>query len=163
MNISYRLAITAVAVCAALLLAAVSGQAQLPKDPEERAKVIAVTDPNGAVNELRRFQNDGNLKAAPVAPLALLQLATYLREEVYYHPEKLVMEQKARRIIHGLFDAFAGEPRLLPRPVQERLDGTDRYRVVCDFVSGLTDRSALDLYNRLFETYEFGFGGGTTP
>jgi len=30
-------------------------------------------------------------------------------------------------------------------------------------VSGLTDRSALDLYNRLFETYEFGFGGGTTP
>src|SRR5436309_944919 len=93
----------------------------------------------------------------------LQQLATYLREEVYYHPEKLVMEQKARRIIHGLFDAFAGEPRLLPRPVQERLDGTDRYRVVCDFVSGLTDRSALDLYNRLFETYEFGFGGGTTP
>ena len=93
----------------------------------------------------------------------LQQLATYLREEVYYHPEKLVMEQKARRIIRGLFDAFVDEPRLLPRPIQERLDGTDRYRVVCDFVSGLTDRSALDLYNRLFETYEFGFGGGTTP
>lgn len=93
----------------------------------------------------------------------LSQLATYLREEVYYHPEKLVMEQKARRVIRGLFEAFVGEPRLLPRPVQERLDGTDRYRVVCDFVSGLTDRSALDLYNRLYETYEFGFGGGTTP
>ncbi len=93
----------------------------------------------------------------------LRQLATYLREEVYYHPEKLVMEQKARRIIRGLFDACVGEPRLLPRPVQERLDGADRHRVVCDFVSGLTDRSALDLYNRLFETYEFGFGGGTTP
>ena len=77
--------------------------------------------------------------------------------------EKLVMEQKARRIIRGLFDAFVDEPRLLPRPIQERLDGTDRHRVVCDFVSGLTDRSALDLYNRLFETYEFGFGGGTTP
>jgi TolA-binding protein len=45
----------------------------------ERAKVIAATDPNGAINELRRFQNDGNLKAAAVAPMALLQLATYLR------------------------------------------------------------------------------------
>jgi TolA-binding protein len=45
----------------------------------ERAKVIAATDPNGAINELRRFQNDGTLKAAPVAPMALLQLATYLR------------------------------------------------------------------------------------
>lgn len=93
----------------------------------------------------------------------LRQLATYLREEVYYHPDKLAMEQKARRIIRGLFEAFTSEPRLLPRPVQERLEGSDRYRVVCDYVSGLTDRSALDLYNRLFETYEFGFGGGTSP
>jgi TolA-binding protein len=47
----------------------------------ERAKVIAVNDLNGAVNELRRFQNDGNLKAPPVAPMALLQLATYLRAQ----------------------------------------------------------------------------------
>jgi len=93
----------------------------------------------------------------------LSQLATYLREEVYYHPEKLVMEQKARRVIRGLFEVFVDEPRLLPRPIQEQLDGADRHRVVCDYVSGLTDRSALDAYNRLFETYEFGFGGGTTP
>src|SRR3989442_5653948 len=41
----------------------------------------------------------------------LQHLATNLREEVYYHPEKLVMEQKARRIIRGLFDAFGDEPR----------------------------------------------------
>jgi TolA-binding protein len=47
----------------------------------ERAKVIAANDVNGAVNELRRFQNDGNLKAAPVAPMALLQLAMYLRAQ----------------------------------------------------------------------------------
>jgi cellulose synthase operon protein C len=47
----------------------------------ERAKVIAATDVNGAVNELRRFQNDANLKVAPVAPTALLQLATYLRNQ----------------------------------------------------------------------------------
>lgn len=91
----------------------------------------------------------------------LRQLAHYLREVVYYHPEKLVMEQKARRIVRGLFDAFAREPRLLPRGVQERLEGAEAHRVVCDHVSSMTDRSALDLYNRLFETYEIGFGGGT--
>ncbi len=45
----------------------------------ERAKVLAAADMNGAINELRRFQNDGMLKVAPVAPMALLQLATYLR------------------------------------------------------------------------------------
>jgi TolA-binding protein len=45
----------------------------------ERAKCIAQGgDPNGAINELRRFTNDP-LKQAPVAPLALLELATLLR------------------------------------------------------------------------------------
>jgi dGTP triphosphohydrolase len=54
------------------------------------------------------------------------------------------------------------EPRLLPRVVQERLDAADPYRVTCDYVSGMTDRYALDLYSRAFETYEIGFGG-TAP
>jgi TolA-binding protein len=46
----------------------------------ERAKVLAQTgDANGAVNELRRFTNDATLKAAPIAPMAVLRLATLLR------------------------------------------------------------------------------------
>jgi TolA-binding protein len=55
---------------------------QNPLQPQavlERAKCIALAgDVNGAVNELRRFTNDP-LKQAPVAPLALLELATLLR------------------------------------------------------------------------------------
>src|SRR5262249_11381669 len=52
-----------------------------PNSVLERAKVIAVTDPNGGINELRHFQNDVNLKAAPIAPMALLELATFLRAQ----------------------------------------------------------------------------------
>jgi TolA-binding protein len=45
----------------------------------ERAKVLARNkDINGAINELRRFLNDP-LKKTPVAPMALLHLATLLR------------------------------------------------------------------------------------
>jgi TolA-binding protein len=58
---------------------------QFPQNPLqaqavlERAKCMAQAgDGNGAVNELRRFTNDP-LKQAPVAPLALLELATLLR------------------------------------------------------------------------------------
>src|SRR6185437_11214615 len=58
---------------------------RFPKDPIqpqahfERAKVLARNkDINGAINELRRFLNDP-LKNAPVAPMALLHLATLLR------------------------------------------------------------------------------------
>jgi TolA-binding protein len=56
---------------------------QAPENPTavfERAKVIGMSgDPNGAMNELRRFSGDAGLKASPVAPMALLQLATILR------------------------------------------------------------------------------------
>jgi TolA-binding protein len=45
----------------------------------ERAKVLAAQgDVNGAINELRRFTNDP-LKNSRPAPLALVQMATYLR------------------------------------------------------------------------------------
>jgi TolA-binding protein len=59
---------------------------QFPKHPLmpqavfERAKCIAQAgDVNGAINELRRFTNDPALQAAPVGPMAVLQLATLLR------------------------------------------------------------------------------------
>lgn len=58
---------------------------RFPKDPLqpqaifERAKVLArAKDVNGAINELRRFLNDP-LKSAPIAPMAVLHLATLLR------------------------------------------------------------------------------------
>ncbi len=93
----------------------------------------------------------------------LRQLAFYLRDVVYFHPDKLLMEQKARRIVRGLFELFVKEPRLLPRVTQERLEIAAVHQVVRDYISGMTDRFALDRYNRLFETYEIGFGGSTTP
>lgn len=60
---------------------------RFPKDPVqpnalfERAKVLARgRDMGGASNELRRFLNDP-LKKTPVAPMALLHLATLLRSQ----------------------------------------------------------------------------------
>lgn len=48
----------------------------------ERAKVMAAMgDVNGAVNELRRFTNDPLRQYTQVAPMALIQLATYLRAQ----------------------------------------------------------------------------------
>jgi TolA-binding protein len=51
----------------------------VPQATFERAKVLALAnDVNGAINELKRFSGDP-LKKSPVAPMALLHLATILR------------------------------------------------------------------------------------
>ncbi len=53
---------------------------QAPYASFERAKVLAAQkDVNGAMNELRRFTNNDPLKNSPIAPMALLELATLLR------------------------------------------------------------------------------------
>lgn len=53
--------------------------AAVPRAVLERAKALAaLNDPNGALNELKRFQTDP-LRKSPLAPLALLQLATIQR------------------------------------------------------------------------------------
>src|SRR5262249_3188901 len=52
-----------------------------PQAVLERAKCLAQAgDPNGAVNELRRFTGDP-LRQAPIAPMGVLELATLLRAQ----------------------------------------------------------------------------------
>jgi dGTPase len=109
------------------------------------------------------MHHDGRVVVmSPLLDTQLRQLASYLRDVVYHHPEKLLIEHKARRVARGLFEMFIREPRLLPRVTQERLQTADVHRVVCDYISGMTDRFALDLYGRMYESYEIGYGGGAT-
>lgn len=107
----------------------------------------------------------------------LTELKNYLYERVYYDPRTVRMVHKGRMVLRRLFEAFIDNPAMLPRHVQERLevasversvkDGdstgetarTVRYRVVCDYLSAMTDRHAMDLYNTLFEPYESSLHG----
>jgi TolA-binding protein len=87
---------------------------QYPKAPEagaaalERAKVMALQgDKGGATNALRAFQNDGNLKQTPSAPLAAVALATLLREQNQAAQAVQVL-QTARQDYEG---KLAGDPQ----------------------------------------------------
>jgi len=124
----------------------------------ERIQTARVTSAEAAMTTPQRLIQMSESRSGQ-----LHQLALYLRDVVYFHPDKLLMEQKARRIVRALFEVFINEPRLLPRVTQERLDGAAHHQVVCDYISGMTDRFALDRYNRLFETYEVSFGSTTSP
>jgi len=89
------------------------------------------------------------------------RLRRYLHKRVYKSPVVLNMCTKGRRILRALFDHFIQHADHLPRGVQARwpggvapLDARERSSVVIDFVAALTDRSAMDWYQALFEPYE---------
>jgi len=86
------------------------------------------------------------------------QLRDTLYQQVYTNPVVLMMLQKGRKIVRELFQAYIEEPRLLPGAVQQKLRQAPgeqgRYRIVCDYIAGMTDRFAMDTYQMMFEPYE---------
>ncbi|HUW82706.1 MAG TPA: dNTP triphosphohydrolase [Phycisphaerae bacterium] len=82
------------------------------------------------------------------------QIETFLRDRVYLHDRLTRMDAQARRWVAALFEAYAGRPRLLPDRFAGRIDDQGVYRVVCDYVAGMTDRFCQDECRRLFEPAE---------
>lgn len=82
-----------------------------------------------------------------------LALKHFLFQNLYRHYRVMRMAGKARRLIHGLFEAFTSEPRLLPREYQDRAEA-DRPRAVCDYIAGMTDRYAILEHRRIFDIEE---------
>jgi len=67
-------------------------------------------------------------------------------------------------IISRIFHHLEGKPDMLPGSFKFRFKRAEskkaRCRIIADYISGMTDRYAMDLYQMMFEPYEkvmFGF------
>ncbi|AZY47756.1 deoxyguanosinetriphosphate triphosphohydrolase [Bordetella avium] len=77
-------------------------------------------------------------------------LKKFLFDNLYRHYKVMRMTTKARRIVRELFEAFLGDPRLLP-PDYRRDDDREQARAISDYIAGMTDRYAISEHRRLFE------------
>ena len=81
-------------------------------------------------------------------------LQSFLSTRMYRHPRVLDIMDRAQRVIRDLFEAYINDPMLLPpdwRDDQYADDKAHYARQVCDFLSGMTDRFALEQHKRLFD------------
>jgi dGTPase len=84
-------------------------------------------------------------------------LKAFLHERMYRHFRVNRMTSKARRAVRDLFVLFVAEPECLPSEWQAQIKGreaSDRARLVCDYIAGMTDRYALDEHRRVYDLYE---------
>lgn len=83
------------------------------------------------------------------------ELKTYLYQNMYRHYRVVRMAHKAEHFISSLFQAYMAEPEQLPNTTQQRLkEGSDPLpRNVCDYIAGMTDRYALQEYQKLFDPF----------
>ena len=80
-------------------------------------------------------------------------LKKFLFERMYRHYRMVRMQEKAERFITDMFNAYIKEPDMLPNDVQNRLAETSLHRAVADYIAGMTDRYALDEWQKLFDPY----------
>ncbi len=92
------------------------------------------------------------------------RLKNFLFENVYKRPQVCIMNEKGKLILSRLFSHLEKGPDMLPRILKNRFeqagDRKTRRRIIADYISGMTDRYAMDLYQMMFEPYEkimFGF------
>ncbi len=78
------------------------------------------------------------------------KLRSFLFEHVYLNPKAKSEEGKAQELLVRLFEYYVKNPDKLPPHYRKRADIDSVERRVCDFLSGMTDRYAIELYSDLY-------------
>ena len=91
---------------------------------------------------------------SPEFGVKIKALKAFLYQRMYRHYRLVRMQTKAERFISEMFTAYMKEPEMLPEPTQQRLTDIPLPRVITDYIAGMTDRYALQEWERLFVPYE---------
>ncbi len=89
---------------------------------------------------------------------ATCALRAFLFDTVYVHPEAKGQEGKAEKMLEILFEYFCENPAMLPKEYIETVFCEGAERAVCDYIAGMTDRYAINVYKSLFIPKVWGEG-----
>ena len=79
------------------------------------------------------------------------EIRNYLYENVYNHPKLIDKKSNAENIIFKLFEYYIKNFNLLPSDWLSKNNFEIKERIICDYISGMTDRYASKLYRSIYE------------
>lgn len=82
------------------------------------------------------------------------EFQAFLHDRLYRHYRVMQTANKAQKFVRSLFGEFLAHPEDLPDDFRERVNAEGVHRVACDYIAGMTDRYAQDIYQKLFYPYE---------
>ena len=78
-------------------------------------------------------------------------IKAFLFAHMYRHPSVKSVRDKADAIVRRLFEAYLGDPSIMPPGWAEKAGEGERARAVADYIAGMTDRFAIQEHARLFD------------
>lgn len=77
-------------------------------------------------------------------------LRKFMFENVYEDKVAKREDAKSKALLISLYEYFCANPEKMPREYFVNVENEGVERCVCDYVSGMTDRYAIELYNELY-------------
>ena len=90
------------------------------------------------------------IRMSPEIQEATNRLRAFMFESVYTNPVAKSQDAKAKEMLGQLFRYFVGHPEEMPALYRDNIESDGVERCVCDFVSGMTDRYAIESYKERF-------------
>ena len=105
---------------------------------------------NSILTDIIAHSGDGELRMSPDMQEAVDVFTTFMYEGVYYNPIAKGEERKVQNILGSIWQYYVNHIAELPAVYQSIADDEGPQRAVCDYVSGMTDSYALEVYSELF-------------
>ena len=130
--------------------------------PENAVKVLGKRTKeriNTAIADIYE-QSSGKpyVKMSDEVMAATNELRTFMFARVYKLTNKS-MQDRAERMLTQMFRYFMENVEKLPAPYLKLLERFDKEQVVCDYLSGMTDRYAITVFESIFIPATFSLGG----
>jgi dGTPase len=113
---------------------------------EKRISAAGVT----SADDVRR-QPTPLVQYSPARRALNLELRRYLYKNLYYNPVVHVPNLRAVRMLADLFRHFLKHPAEMGEQARKRVRSAGRYRAICDYLAGMTDRYAMLEHQRIFK------------
>ena len=122
--------------------------------PSELSEILGYTHSN-RINTMVTSVIEGSkelddIKITPEVGEATKKLREFLFDRVYLNSAAKKEEQKAVGMLKQLFGYFCKYPEKMPEFYYNNTKEEAVERCVCDYVAGMTDRYAIELYKELF-------------
>ena len=92
------------------------------------------------------------VEMSPAVEKAYGQFRDFMFENVYTNPKAKGEEEKAMGIVERLYEYYHEHIGLLPGYLRRRMEqfGDSKERIVCDYISAMTDRFAIARYEEIY-------------
>lgn len=123
---------------------------EVPEIIQERIGTRNSQRINSLITDLIQNSGSGAIRMSPEMQAAFDQFHEFMYNAVYLNQKAKGEEHKVYNIIEGIWEYYIRHPEQLPddyRIIQEQ-EGLER--AVCDYISGMTDGYAMEVYSKIF-------------